>query len=206
MAIKETNYSHMKEQSLELITELNTDVKKNQMDIPHHPFRDISIWLDSYDDIFSDFDPREYSERNISDDFLYELKKVCQENKSTINKLKLLVPEKGRNTEKENLIIKRLHSHLKKNYHDFRELQKNKKRNGLLFALAGVVLMITASYISLQKSENFVIHTILVILEPAGWFILWTGLDDLKKSVRSQKAELDLFIKMAKSSIVFISI
>ena len=36
----------------------------------------ISLWIDSYDDIFSDFDPRPFSARNISDDFLYEVKKT----------------------------------------------------------------------------------------------------------------------------------
>ena len=41
--------------------------------------RDISIWLDNYDDIFSGFDPKPYSERVLSDDFLTEVGKVCKE-------------------------------------------------------------------------------------------------------------------------------
>ena len=195
----------MKNNIAETISELNAEAKKFQEDTKNQNFRDISIWLDSYDDIFSDFDPRPYSERNISDDFLYELKKVCKENKSPINNLNLLIPDKSRSDVNENLIIKRLHTHLKKNYHDFRELLMIQKRNGFLSVFAGVVLMIGASYISLLKSENFLMHTILVILEPAGWFILWTGLDDLRKSLRIQRSELDLFIKMAKSKIVFVS-
>ena len=32
----------------------------------------ISLILDSYDDIFSDFDQRDFSERSLSDDFLIE--------------------------------------------------------------------------------------------------------------------------------------
>lgn len=40
----------------------------------------ISLWIDSYDDIFSDFDPRHFSLRNISDDFLYEVKKGVNPN------------------------------------------------------------------------------------------------------------------------------
>ena len=38
--------------------------------IQEHLHRHVSIWIDSYDDVFSDFDPRSYDERNISDDFL----------------------------------------------------------------------------------------------------------------------------------------
>ena len=30
----------------------------------------ISLVLDSYDDLFSDFDPRDYSQKALSDDFL----------------------------------------------------------------------------------------------------------------------------------------
>lgn len=40
---------------------------------------EISIWLDNYDDIFSDFDPRPYSQRSLSDDFLAEAKKIEHE-------------------------------------------------------------------------------------------------------------------------------
>ena len=36
---------------------------------------EVSILLDSYDDIFSDFDPSEYSERALSDDFCIQAKK-----------------------------------------------------------------------------------------------------------------------------------
>ena len=43
--------------------------------------RDISIWLETYDDIFSDFDPKAYSERVLSDDFLVEIRKVSYEKK-----------------------------------------------------------------------------------------------------------------------------
>ena len=39
----------------------------------------ISLWLDDYADIFSDFDPRPFSQRALSDDFLNEAKKVVRE-------------------------------------------------------------------------------------------------------------------------------
>ena len=37
---------------------------------------EISILLDSYDDIFSDFDPSHYSERTLFDDFIVQSKKI----------------------------------------------------------------------------------------------------------------------------------
>ncbi len=39
----------------------------------------LSIWLDIYDDIFSDFDSRPFHERALSDDFIHEAKKMAKE-------------------------------------------------------------------------------------------------------------------------------
>jgi hypothetical protein len=74
---------------------------------------EISIWLDSYNDIFSDFDSRPFSERTVSDDFLSEVRKVCDEKSRDKIHLKLSVPEKMRNTDDEKIIIKRLHLYFK---------------------------------------------------------------------------------------------
>ena len=48
---------------------------------------ELSIWLDSYDDIYSDFDSRQYLKRRVSEDFLYELKNAFRYKKEKINDL-----------------------------------------------------------------------------------------------------------------------
>ena len=45
---------------------------------------EISLSLDNYDDIFSDFDPRPFSQRALSDDFLIEAKKASRDKVSGI--------------------------------------------------------------------------------------------------------------------------
>ena len=40
------------------------------------PRKEISFWLDSYDDLFSDFDPRPYAQKGFSEDFLDEAKRA----------------------------------------------------------------------------------------------------------------------------------
>lgn len=54
----------------------------------------ISLILDSYDDIFSDFDPRPFSEKALSDDFLVECKRAARDKDRSVVELKLLVPTK----------------------------------------------------------------------------------------------------------------
>ena len=74
---------------------------------------EISILLDSYDDIFSDFDPNEYSERALSDDFIIQAKKFSKNKIGNKMSLRLLLPLNKRNEQEEKVIIKRLHSYFK---------------------------------------------------------------------------------------------
>jgi len=73
---------------------------------------EISIWLDSYNDIFSDFDPRQISTRSLSDDFIAQIKKTQRESKGDKAVLRLLMPSALRKTDEESLIMERLHSFL----------------------------------------------------------------------------------------------
>ena len=56
----------------------------------------ISLILDSYEDIFSSFDPREYSERALSDDFLIECNHAAMDKGEGIE-LILSMPKNKRN-------------------------------------------------------------------------------------------------------------
>ncbi len=169
-------------------------------------FRNISIWIDDYNDIFSDFDPRDFSERNISDDFLAEVNKVSRESDFLVDELRLLIPEKARQTESESIIVKRLHSHFRKSCLFYSVQLKVQNKKGILFSVTGVIMMMVASYISSQQSDSLFMHSILIVLEPAGWFLVWTGLDLLFHSSKEKKPELDFYNKLTKSKIVFVSI
>jgi hypothetical protein len=167
---------------------------------------EISIWLDSYDDIFSDFDSRPLSERTVSDDFLSEVRKVCDEKSRNKIHLKLSIPESLRNTEDEKIIIKRLHLYFKNSLKFKKEDVKQKNIRGLYFITAGILLMLCASYISFLKTQKFYIHTLLILFEPAGWFFLWTGLDYLIYSSKSKKDDLIYYNKMAEAYVRFESL
>ncbi len=167
--------------------------------------RQISIWLDAYDDIFSDFDPRPYSERILSDDFIAELKKVSREEDFEIAELRLLMPEKSRKQDIEQIIIKRVHLYFRKgNFHLARRI-KIIRGKAVLITLVGMGLMFLSSYISTMQLDKLYMRAFLVLTEPAGWFFVWTGMDDLFFSTRKRKEELDYFSKMAKTKVVFAS-
>ena len=170
------------------------------------PSRDISLWIDEYDDIFSDFDPRSYAERNISDDFIYELKRLCRESEFHIKELRLQVPEKLRNEKEESVIVKSLQQFFKKNLLLFSQRLKKEKRKGIVLILIAVLSMLIGSYLLTIRSSNFLVHTILVIFEAAGWFLLWSGFDSIISGNKKELPEWEFFNKLSKSTIRFVSI
>lgn len=164
---------------------------------------EVSILLDSYDDIFSDFDPSAYSERTLSDDFIFQVKKISGNISRSKLSLKLLLPANMRNEADEKAIVKRLHSYFK-NVHQVLESEvKKTKSKGLLLTSIGIAIMIAASYISFMKPEKYHVHFLLVLFEPAGWFLLWTGLDLLVFSSKETIKDLDFYLRMTKSEIKF---
>jgi hypothetical protein len=165
--------------------------------------RTVSLWIDVYDDLFSDFDPRPYSNRNLSDDFLAEVQKMLRENESVVTEFELLVPGKERDLKTETIIVKRLHDHFRKTHQYLRKQLSSRRRKGGMWFILGLFMMLTASYISSLRTESFPFHLLLVLLEPAGWYLCWMGLDAVFKSERTRDAKLLFYTRMQRCKILF---
>lgn len=162
----------------------------------------ISLILDNYEDIFSDFDPRPYTERAMSDDFLAECRRAVRD-KTTKDgiELRLLVPNNLRKPAEEAKIKKRLKDHFQKHHRTRMKEQKTEKKQGLLWFLAGVILITISA--TLYAEKGFIFSLIVVVLEPAGWFSAWTGLDKLFSKMLNKHPDIDFYEKMAKVEIKF---
>lgn len=164
---------------------------------------EINILLSSYNDIFSDFDPSAYADRVLSDDFIIQAKKISKTKSGNKMLLRLLLPANKRNEQDEKVIIKRLYSYFKSVHQQLESEVRKTNTRGFILTLIGIIIMIAASYISFMKPEKYNMHLLLVLFEPAGWFLLWAGLDHLVYSSKETKKELDFNLKMAKSEINF---
>ena len=130
-------------------------------------------------------------------------KKVSLENEFSISEILLIIPVDFRNEETESIIIKRLHSFIKANY-QYHNLKKNELiKKGAIFLLSGTLLLIGAGYISFLKLDDFISHLILVMLEPAGWFLTWNGLDLLFTGSYKSISDLVFYSKILRSKISF---
>jgi hypothetical protein len=166
---------------------------------------ELSIWLDTYDDIFSDFDSRPFSERALSDDFISEAKKMVKEKRSGAISLKLLMPTQQRDKKTEDTIIKSLRVHFRTFASQLQEEMKQKKKQGLLLITGGIIIIICTAFLANISTTNFFINALRIILEPAGWFFTWTGFDHVFYLSRNKKPELDFLSRMGHAEIKFLS-
>jgi hypothetical protein len=163
----------------------------------------IGVVLDSYDDLFSDFDPRPYSVKALSDDFLNECRKASAD--KTIDEkaleLRLFVPSRERNKKHEANISKRLKAHFSRHYDlELKALTHMKNEGYWMFAL-GVILTFISTYV--YGHPNTFDNFLFVLINPAGWFILWTGLDKILIESKHKKPDLEFYKKMSNARIYF---
>lgn len=162
----------------------------------------VSLWLDSYTDIFSDFDPRPFSERAISDDFIVQVKKMSKDVRK-VAVLRLLLPEGTEKEEEERVIRKRLRHHFSRMCELLETESRAIRNKGVLMTLAGVTMMIIASYIYYLDLEFFAMYLLLVLLEPGGWFLFWNGLDNLFTFSKARKSDMAFFAKMSTAHVEY---
>jgi len=164
---------------------------------------EISLLLDGYNDIFSDFDPRPYTQRALSDDFLSEAKKASRDKTSGIG-LTLLIPKKNRKIADEARIKKRLIEHFKNHYEQLHKQIHSTKKKGWGFVLVGLMVMFLASVaIFYQDTRTIWSGFFITILEPAGWFLFWEGLDLVLFESKRVNPDFEFYKKMTKCDIQF---
>ena len=167
---------------------------------------EISLLLDSYDDIFSDFDPRPYNQRALSQDFLAESQRAARDKASGQIQLKFMILGSRRDAVHEALIKKRLKEHFKKHLEEARVQVNHIIRQGVVFSVIGVVLMFAATLVLFRSPETTMLTSFLVIfLEPAGWFFFWEGLNLVIFESKKMRPNLKFYEKMAKSELSFLS-
>lgn len=154
---------------------------------------ELSLWLDSYDDIFSDFDSRNYHKRRISEDFLEELKASLKYKKERTDDLVLLLPAEQRRKDIEPQIVTSIKDQFHNRFLMFNERDSKIRLKGILYLVIGIVIMAIDSVIAFWLVKTYPVVTLRIILEPAGWFLMWNGLDLLSYDYRKAKHETNFY-------------
>lgn len=151
------------------------------------------IALDTYDDLFSDFDPSPFETRILSDDFLRELKRRYAERGKGEFVINFTLPKATRSYKTESLIKKRIRDYFKTKLKTVDKARKEGMNNGLLRFTAG--LAISLGILIVPELETVPLVTLLSVLT---WFLLWTGYDNLlaaSQKLRKKKSFYEKFLK-----------
>jgi hypothetical protein len=167
------------------------------------PRRELSLWLDDFDDIYSDFDPRHYLRRRISDDFIHELKVSLKSREKAFSSLLLLIPAKKRNEELEKAVITSLHNYFTQQYYFYEDKYRAVVKRGLSLLIAGILVMSIDFILNIKFEKSIPLSMMRVILEPGSWFLVWAGLDKLYYDRVELKSEKDIFRALDKMKIHF---
>lgn len=164
---------------------------------------ELSLWLDTYDDIYSDFDSRSYLKRRVSEDFIYELQNAFKYRKERVTDLVLLLPQEKRDEQNEMIIVASLKEFFTTHFGIHADRCKKKLKRGVFFGITGILLMALNSFASFRISHTFSLVALRVIAEPAGWFLLWASFDFLFYDWKDLKKERELFRELAELNIHF---
>ena len=146
---------------------------------------ELSLWLDSYDDIYSDFDSRHYLKRRISEDFIDELKASMKYKTEHPDTLLLLLPAQLRNEAVEESIAFSFKKQIKERVDALDQKARIRWNRGMSLLIAGVLTMIVESIVFYKVSPGYFTILLRIVMEPAGWFMIWNGLDFLLYEYRS---------------------
>jgi hypothetical protein len=167
---------------------------------------ELSIWLDTYDDLYSDFDPRPYGKRLVSHDFINELKRNMHEISGGPVQLGLFIPEAARKREAETEIVTSLQNYFIKNLNITEHSLRKLVQQGIWMGLIGMALLLIATYMAYEAFPGFLATAVTVVLQPAGWFLVWNGLDNIFFESRILKNERSFLRKMQDCRIQFLSL
>ncbi|SRR5258706_2440375 len=164
---------------------------------------ELSLWLDDYDDIYSDFDSRNYAKRRISEDFIYELRNALKYRKERINDLILLLPGEKRNEINEKLIAGNLRDFFTTQLTTSSDKCNYKLKRGIILGIAGIMIIILDAIAGLKVASTLFLTSLRVLLEPAGWFLLWASFDFLFYDWQELKKEREILRELAEMNIHF---
>ncbi len=165
----------------------------------------LHIALDTYDDIFSDFDPSAYDRRILSDDFLKEMQKRYVETRKGDLEIRFSIPNVMRSVKTENLIRKRLKEYYQ-NQMRLLDVEIGKsKRTGMIYFTIGFVVLLLTIYSADVFSTPHIREVVALLLTPIGWFGMWEGVGMFVKGPLKSEEQRKFYARFSKASYVFMN-
>jgi hypothetical protein len=164
----------------------------------------IRIAIDTYDELFSDFDISPFENRSISLDFKEALESRTIENNNSNLELILSIPEKERNLDVEKIIIKRLKRFFISKKNNYSKRIGLRKTKGIKFILMGFLFVTITFLFETFFTDLFPLFLANVILI-LGWFGVWTGVERILDIPYELISKKNLYTLFSNLEIVFVN-
>jgi hypothetical protein len=175
-------------------------------DKPLEQLREITVALDSYEDIFSDFDPRPYNERELSEDFLKAIHRRYMEGKRGRFELRFTIPAAERDVKEEALIKRRLREHFSFMLRTEQEAVSSTRKRGYAYISLGTAVLLANTFALFVLNEASIIYQILsILLVPAGWYGTFTGIGKVIDDPVEAENRGKLYEKFEHADYIFMS-
>ena len=166
--------------------------------------QELSIAIDSFDDIFSDFDPREYSKRDLSEDFLREMRHRYKESQRGALEVSFYTPTSLHNDTLEKMTIQRIKQHYRHIANQTKKAISVIRNRGFFYIGFGLVLLFALTYTTYLKIfSDLHIQIFGILFMPLGWFGIWEGFSKVLDLPWKLKEELEFSTKLAKANYLF---
>jgi hypothetical protein len=137
---------------------------------------EIGIVIDTWDDIFSDFDPSPMSDRTLSVDFIDEVKKRYRERSRKNVMLTVYAPESLASSTAEQIVIERIREYFSDRLRETKEDRAKEIRRGILFCAVGFFVLAAFGAIEHYTLFGPVLTEIFKWpIEVFGWFLMFEG-------------------------------
>jgi hypothetical protein len=166
----------------------------------------ISIAIDTYDDIFSDFDPRDVLDRDLSEDFINELVHRHHRQYSVKGKydIVLVAPKAIEDKETEKKIVARLNRYFHQKYLRYKKTINELRARGAVYIIVGMIMLSTLTLLAYDmKLQRMEIDLIGVIFIPLGWFGIWEGFSKIVDIPFKLNSDTEAYRRLAKAAYKF---
>lgn len=163
-----------------------------------HDLQEVSIAIDSWDDVFSNFDPRPLAERTLSEDFVNELQKRYYEQPSGELVVKIWAPPALRDEATEALVSQRLKEYFALHSARMQAAIRQERLRGAIFFVCGFVCLVALALSMLLAKLPEAGRVFLdITLLPLGWFGMWEGVGKMVDLDRAAVQQRELFRRLA---------
>ncbi len=164
----------------------------------------ISIAIDTYDDIFSDFDPRDLTQRDLSEDFIIEITRRHRQDIKGKYDVVLVAPKSIEDPVAEKKIISRLNRYFNQKHARYVKAIHEIRIRGLIYIASGMALLIALTLLTYYRKLDTLTREIAgIMFMPLGWFGIWEGFSKIVDIPFKLESDTQVYRKLARAAYKF---